>query len=107
MCRVNEDKPAILKICYWNIHGWSSKIVGNKLVDREFLEKIKKFDIVALSEIHCENEVSLPGYISLKQKIRDKKHQGPKIAGGIGVFVREKYFSKIESSSKKKLTLFG
>ena len=86
MCGVNEDKPAILNICYWNIHGCSSKIVGNKLVDREFLEKIKKIDIVALSEIHC-NEVSLPGFISKKQKIRDKKHQGPKIAGGIGVFV--------------------
>ena len=58
-----------------------------------FWKKIKKIDIVALSEIHCENEVSLPGFISIKQKIRDKKHQGPKIAGGIGVFVREKYLS--------------
>ena len=27
-----------IKVCYWNIHGWSSKIIGDKLCDEEFLE---------------------------------------------------------------------
>ena len=70
-----------LKICYWNIHGWSSTIIGNKLADTEFLGKISDCDIVALSEIHSDKEVSLPGFISIKQKIRKKLHRGPKIAG--------------------------
>ena len=96
MCCVREEKSSFLTICYWNIHGWRSKIIGNKLVDPEFLQKISKFDIVALAELHCEKEVSLPGYKNLKQNIRDKKHQGPKIAGGIGVFVRENYLEAIE-----------
>ena len=76
------DVSKCLKICYWNIHGWSSKIIGNKLADSEFLEKISDCDIVALSEIHSNKELSLPGFISLKQKIRKKLHGGPKISGG-------------------------
>ena len=96
MCCVREEKSSFLTVCYWNIHGWRSKIVGNKLVDPEFLQKISKFDIVSLAELHCENEVSLPGYKNIKQKIRDKKYEGPKIAGGIGVFVREKYVEMVE-----------
>ena len=31
----------------------------------------------------------MPGYRLLKQKIRKKVHKGPKIGGGIAVFVRE------------------
>ena len=96
MCLFREETPAFLKICYWNIHGWTSKIVGNKLIDPEFLQKISKFDIVALSELHCENKVSLPGYKNVDQKIREKNYQGPKIAGGIGVFVKEMYAEMIE-----------
>ena len=78
------------------IHGWSSKVIGNKLIDPEFLEKVSKFDIVALSELHSEEELSLPGFISIKQKIRKKVHMGPKIAGGIGIFAKEKYVGIID-----------
>ena len=94
-------KPAILKFCYWNIHGWNSKIIGNKLIDKEFLEKVSKYDIVALAELHCENELSLPGFTNIKQKIREKKHKGPKIAGGIGIYVKEKYLNIIELMPNK------
>ena len=98
MCEgiVGEPRPKMLQLCYWNIHGWSSKIMGNKLIDPEFLEKVSKFDIVALSELHSDEELSLPGFISIKQKIRKKMHMGPKIAGGIGVFVKEKYVGIID-----------
>ena len=93
---IKEPGPKMLQLCYWNIHGWSSKIIGNKLIDHEFLEKISSFDIVALSELHCEEELSLPGFISIKQKIRKKVHKGPKIGGGIGVFVKEKYVGIVD-----------
>ena len=83
-------------MCYWNIHGWKSKIIGNKLLDPEFLEKFSSCDIVALSELHCDNELSLPGFVSLKQKIREKLHKGPKISGGIGIFVKEEFCCVID-----------
>ena len=80
---------AQFKSCYWNIHGWSSKFAGNKLLDSDFLKKNSDCDIVALAELHSDHELSLPGFVSLKQKIRKKLHKGPKIAGGIGIFVKE------------------
>ena len=58
-------------------------------MDKEFLEKISNCDIVALSELHSDKELSLPGFESLKQKIRKKTHDGPKISGGIGIFIKE------------------
>ena len=48
-----------IKICCWNIH------------------EIKSQDLF------------IPGYRLLKQKIRKKTHRGPKIGGGIAVFVKE------------------
>ena len=58
-------------------------------MDSDFLEKIANCDSVALSELHSDKELSLPGFISIKQKIRKKLHKGPKISGGIGIFVKE------------------
>ena len=60
-------------------------------MDSEFLKKNSDCDIVTLAELHCDEELSLPGFVSLKQKIRKKLHKGPKIAGGIGIFVKEAY----------------
>ena len=77
-------------ICsYWNIEGYKSKIVGNKLKDPEFLKLISGSDILGLAELHADKELSIPGFKSVKQKIREKKFKGPKIAGGLGIFVRE------------------
>ena len=90
-----------MKICYWNIHGWSSKIIGDKLCDEEFLDKILTYDVVALAELHYEKELSLPGFLNIKQKIRNKTHKGPKIAGGIAVFVKNKYKDLIELMPNK------
>ena len=90
-----------IKSCYWNIHGWTSKEIGNKLNESEFLEKISMCDIVGLSEIHCDKEVSLPGFVSLKQKIRKKNHKGPKISGGIGIFIKENFKNLIQTVSNK------
>ena len=90
-----------LKIGYWNIHGWSSKTIGNKLIDSEFRGKISNCDIVAFAELHSDKEVSLPGFVSIKQKIREKSHKGPKIAGGIGIFVKDEYKHLIQAMPNK------
>ena len=64
-------------------YSWTYvKNCWNKLTDPEFIEVISKNDIIGLGEIHSELKVSIPGFISVKQKIRDKKSKGPKIAGG-------------------------
>ena len=42
-------------------------------------------------ELHAENEPSIPGFSLVKQKIRKKSHKGPEIAGGLAVFVKNKF----------------
>ena len=81
------QKPVICS--YWNIQGYKSKIVGNKLNDPEFQKIISGSDIVGLAELHADRELYISGFKSVKQKIRGEIFKrGPKIAGGIGVFVR-------------------
>ena len=98
MCRSGNlnCQNSKLKICYWKIHGCKSVIVPNKLVDREFLEKLKNSDIVAISETHTQNkDLSIPGYTLVKEKIRVKKHKGPKISGGLALFVKDYLYRSV------------
>ena len=41
-------------------------------------------DIVGLAEIQSGGNVFVPGFVCKKQKIREKKFKGPKIARGGG-----------------------
>ena len=84
-------------ICgYWNINGHSSKYLGDKLLDQEFINVVSECDIIGLGEIQSERDVDIPGFKRIKQKIREKNSIGPKIAGGLGVFVREKFENLVE-----------
>ena len=70
-----------LGISYWNVHGHVSKCVGDKLCDPEFLSLLEGTDIIGLGELHAEREVSVPGFISIKQKIRTKNFWDLKLPG--------------------------
>ena len=64
---VSAKAPALsLNLAYWNIHGSTSKEVGNKLGDSDFLKNISKDHIVGLAELHADKNVSLTGYKLLK-----------------------------------------
>ena len=91
-----------IKIYFWNLHGTKSKIVNDKLSDSEFLGKIGKSDMVGLAELHTSEEASLPGFKLVKQKFRKKCHKGPKISGGIAVFVRNDLKDSVEVAPNKK-----
>ena len=77
-----------IKCIYWNIHGVKSKIVGNKLVNQDFLDVVSQYDIIGLGELHAQEDIDIPGYHLIKQKNRNITHKGPKIAGGIAVLVK-------------------
>ena len=72
------------------MHGISSKILGEKNNDPHFISIVQGYDVVALSELHTKVNISIPGFHLKKQKFRPKKHKGPKIGGGIAVFVNQK-----------------
>ena len=81
---------------YWNINGHKSKYLGDKLLDEEFLKVISDYDIIGLGEIQSEGKVDIPGFKCMNQKIRGKISLGPKIAGGLGVYVRKEVIDLIE-----------
>ena len=56
-----------LDISLWNIHGYKSQYIGNKLNDPEFLELLEGRDIVGIGELHAKEEVSIPGFVNKKQ----------------------------------------
>ena len=71
---------------YWNIHGISSKTLGDKTNDAKFRETLSEFDVIGISELHTNNYISIPGFHRISQKFRVKKDNSPKIGGGIAVF---------------------
>ena len=62
--------------------------VGDKHEYTPFINIISSYDIVCLSELHTNKVISIPGFTLKRQKIRPKNHKGPKISGGIAVFVK-------------------
>ena len=93
-CKRRDD--ALITFGYWNINGHSSKYLGDKLLDEEFLNVISVCDVVGLGEIQSLSIVDIPGFINIKQKFREKRSAGPKIPGGLGVFVRNDIIDTIE-----------
>ena len=67
-----------LNIGYWNIHGHKSKYLGDKLLDKEFIDVVNTCDILGLGELQATGDVDIPGFKSIKQKIREKILRGQK-----------------------------
>lgn len=93
---VSGSTNASINVGYWNIHGYTSKVIGQKVRDREFLDIIGDCDVIGIGEIQSSSKIDIEGYISIDQKIRDKTTNGPKIAGGIGVFVKKEISHLVE-----------
>ena len=81
---------ASLSCGYWNIHGHNSELIGDKLSDPEFLHMVKNVDILGLGELHAESFVSIPGFVRIKQKIREKNLRVQKWLGGSGYLFVQK-----------------
>ena len=93
---VSGSNSASINVGYWNIHGYTSKVIGQKVRDREFLDVIGDCDVIGIGEIQSSNKINIEGYISIDQKIRDKTTKGPKISRGIGVFVKKEISHLVE-----------
>ena len=58
-----------LKCLYWNIHGISSQILGEKNNNPHFVSIVQDYDVVALIELHTKVNISIPGFHLKKTKI--------------------------------------
>ena len=66
MKSVSSNSVNNFKISFWNLHGYKSQIIGNKLADADFLFEIKDSHVVGLAETHIHDEIleylTIPGY---------------------------------------------
>ena len=82
-----------VNFCSWNIHGYYSRDIGNKLKDKDFLRTIHNVDFIGISETHIHDEViddlSIPGFQCLSFKNRKKNLRSNTGSGGIAVFIKD------------------
>ena len=91
-----------LKLCAWNIHGYYSRLIGNKFEDKEFIKIFDDVDVIGITETHMHEEASdgmnIPGFHRLKFKNELKNKRSNTAPKGIAVFVKEdkkKLFSPV------------
>ena len=82
----------VIKHCFWNIQGYKSQIIGNKLLNQDFLNEIKGCDIIGLAETHIHTQVlenlDIPGYDRKHYKNRKAHSNGRCGSGGIAIFCK-------------------
>ena len=83
-----------LKCTYWNIHGVSSKSLGDKTKNKDFLEMVQNTDILCLSELHTSKNISVKGFSTKIQKFREKNSS--RVSGGIAICIRHNLANKFE-----------
>ena len=85
-----------IQISAWNLNGFRSRILGDKLCDPSFLNEIKNDDVIALVETHNSDKndtLSIPGYTRIKVKNRketSKTKKSNKNSGGLALFAKTK-----------------
>ena len=88
-----------LKIMCWNINNYFSNLMGNKLLDSDFLNVTQGYDIVGLVETHseCNDDLHIPGFGKPFVKLRPKQ-KNKKAYGGVAVFVKQIVLSSTKIS---------
>ena len=89
-----------LRLACWNIKGFCSRVVGNKLMDPDFLSEINGTDILGLSETHIYDEIldklDIPGFSRVGYKNRKKIKNINKTSGGLAIFAKDSIAKKLE-----------
>ena len=93
MCGILNNPNDVIKFSFWNLNGYKSKTIGNKLISQDFLEAIAECDVIGLAETHIHSrildELAIPGFSRIDYKIREPHSKGKCGSGGIALFSKE------------------
>ena len=82
----------VINSAFWNIGGYNSRTVGNKLSSTDFSNNICPYDIVGLAEthIHCNilEDLFIPGFRLLSYANRAYNVRSKTASGGLAVFCK-------------------
>ena len=103
----SNELKSILNFACWNIRGFNSKVLGNKLVSQDFLKEIANNNIVGLVETHIHsnilNDLAIPGYSLLNYTNQDYNAKSKTAPGGLAVFCKDhlsEHIIPIKSTNK-------
>ena len=98
----------VLKYAFWNINGYKSRVIGNKFINREFLQAIKECDVIRLAETHIHSltldRLVIPWFVRIHHKNRKPHSNGRCGSGSIALFIKEhmpKFISQYKMITKK------
>ena len=100
MCKkpVSNELNHNIKISFWNLHGYKSRLIGNKLRDTDFLHEIKDSHVIGLAETHVHDgimdDLIIPGYKLLSYKNGKKNLKSKTAPGGLAIFIKESFINK-------------
>ena len=90
----NRDSTDVLRYAFWNINGYNSKIIGNKLINQDFLQVIGGCDVIGLAETHIHTQILddlvVPGFVRVQFKNRKPHSNGKCGSGGIALFCKKR-----------------
>ena len=78
-----------LRIGFWNINGYSSSILGNKLGTDDFMDVINKHDIFAIVETLATHDAKL-SIRNFEHFIKCRDKSGKRAFGGLSVYISRK-----------------
>ena len=105
--KVCPDISSKLSFCAWNINGLSSKCIGSKLQNPDFLNVIDNCDFILLTEIGNCTDLEITGYKSFVQcSTPNQSRKGGRNSGGIALLFKNKLDKNILSKNQRKI-MFG
>ena len=86
-CCMNRNKSSYLSFCSWNVGGLISND-NNKVQDSSFVNQIKDFDIVLLTETHVGYDTTVDIDNFLYYPFCRKKSSNNRYFGGLGILIK-------------------
>ena len=85
-----------ISISTWNVNGINNSVLGNKLLNNDFLHNVKDHDFIFLTETWSVNTNSIPGFKAISTcTARPKSNSTCRISGGISLLLKTKFQSMV------------
>ena len=99
--------PPNISISSWNINGISNKIIGDKTKNEDFLNHIKPYDFVFLTETWTNSPINISGFRALSSNTAPSKSiSKSRLSGGITLLFKNKFENHVTLTKKSTYSLW-
>ena len=89
----------------WNINGLTNRVIGDKTKNNDFLNHIKTYDFIFLTETWSKETINIPGFKATSSPVSPKSNRRGRLSGGITLLFKNEFQSQvsIEKTTKNSL----